>query len=72
MSSRFLSSVASGLSDLFSGKLNIIVATINGFKPSGLKYSGTSNSLTVTNTIGLNGGSLKPLTIYWFGWLGRQ
>ena len=49
-------------SSLLDGKFNLNVATINGFKPGGVKYSGTSNSSTTTNSIGINGGSLKPLT----------
>ena len=63
MGSRFLSSESFlNASSLLDGKFNLNVATINGFKPSGMKYSGTSNSPSITNTIGINGGSLKPLT----------
>ena len=36
MSSKFLAVVSSGLSDLLNGKLNIIVASVNGFVPSGI------------------------------------
>ena len=39
-----------------------LIATLNGFKPRGVKYSATSNSSTITNSIGINGGSLKTLT----------
>lgn len=73
MSSKFLASLSGGLSDLFSGKLNIIVATVNGFVPSGVKYAGTSNSSSVTNLQGVNGGSLKPASgIGAINWAGNE
>ena len=63
MGSRFLSTSSFlSLGDLLDVKLNLVVATLNGFKPGGVKYSATSNSGTITNTIGINGGSLKTLT----------
>ena len=63
MGSRFLNgeSILS-TSALQDGTFNLNVATINTFIPSGLKYSGISNSSTITNTIGINGGSIKTLT----------
>lgn len=73
MSSKFLASVTSGLSDLFSGKLNIIVASVNGFTPAGIKYTGTANSSAVTNLNGVNGGSLKPASgIGAMNWAGNE
>ena len=73
MSSKFLAVVSSGLSDLFSGKLNILVATINGYIPSGVKYIGTTNSSAVTNLQGVNGGSLKPASgLGSLSWAGNE
>ena len=63
MGSRFLSTSSFlSLSDLLDGKLNLNVASLNGFKPGGIKYSATSNSSTIINSIGIDGGSLKTLT----------
>lgn len=73
MSSKFLASVTSGLSDLFSGRLNIIVFSVNGFTPAGIKYTGTSNSAAVTNLQGVSGGSLKPASgIGSLSWAGNE
>lgn len=63
MGSRFLNGESIvRISALQDGTFNLNVATINGFIPSGLKYSGASNSAIVTNTAGINGGSIVPLT----------